>query len=117
MRMLVAVALLTLLAIVSFLYIDLLVRQGYTRSSLERTQDEARDLAGLLAQDLSPEKLAVFAKTRNLPLERMKALLQTDIPTGGEAYRCGKLTFIFSGNGELVDVRGHLLDRSLLREN
>ena len=105
------------LAGIGFLYFDLFVRDGYTRSSLAETQNELRELAGLLGQELSPEKLEILAKTRKLPFKRTEDFLHRNIPSGSSAYRCGKLTFFFDANGQLVDVRGHLLNFSLLNSD
>jgi hypothetical protein len=117
MHRVIEVVLIIALAILSFLYIDLFVRDGYTRSSLAETQNELRELAGLIGQELSPEKLESLAKTRKLPFKRLEVSLHKNIPSGTSAYRCGKLTFFFDANGKLVDVRGHLLDISLLNSD
>jgi hypothetical protein len=102
------------LASISFLYFDLFVRDSYTRSSLGETQNELRELAGLLGRELSPAKLENLAETQGLPFKRMGKSLHANIPAGASAYRCGKLTFFFDANEKLVDVRGHLLNHSLL---
>lgn len=111
---LVEVGLIIALATISLLYFDLFVRNGYTTESLAETQKELRELAGLLGQELSPAKLEILAKTQRLPFKRMEKSLHANIPSGSSIYRCGKLTFFFDANGKLVDVRGHLLDHSLL---
>ena len=113
-RRLVIAGLIIALATISFLYFDLFVRNGYTRSSLAEAQNELRELAGLIGQELSPEKLEILSEARKLPFKRIEAPLHKDIPLESSAYRCGKLTFFFDANGKLVDVRGHLLDISLL---
>ncbi|MFM8365308.1 MAG: hypothetical protein ACKOAS_09185 [Verrucomicrobiota bacterium] len=117
MRLVMEVGLLIALAVVSFLYFDLFVSEGYTRSSLRETQNEARDLAGLLRPELTPGKLEALAKDRKIPFERLKGFLHANIPSGCSAYSCGKLTFFFDANDQLVDVRGHLLDQSLLHSD
>jgi hypothetical protein len=108
------VGLLIALAVVSFLYFDLFVRDNYTRNSLREIQNEARDLAGLLSPELTPGKLEALAKDRNIPFERLKGFLHANIPSGCSAYSCGTLTFFFDAKDQLVDVRGHLLDQSLV---
>jgi len=95
---------------------SLFVSDGYTRSSLGETQKEARTLAGLLRHELTPGKLEILAKNQQIPFERLKALSHSNIPSESSAYRCGKLTFFFNANDQLVDVRGHLLDHSLLSD-
>jgi hypothetical protein len=110
------VGLLIALAFVGFLYFDLFVSDGYTRSSLGETQNEARTLAGLLRHELTPGKLEILAKNQHIPFERLKAFSHSNIPPESSAYRCGKLTFFFDSNDQLVDVRGHLLDHSLLSD-
>ena len=114
MHRLVEVGLIIALAAISLLYFDLFVRDGYTRESLAETQKELRELAGLLGQELSPAKLEILAKTQRLPFKRIEKSLHANIPSGSSIYRCGRLTFFFDANGKLVDVRGHLLDHSLL---
>jgi hypothetical protein len=116
MRLIAEVGLLIALAFVGFLYFDLFVSDGYTRSSLGETQKEARTLAGLLRHELTPGKLETLAKNQHIPFERLKALSHSSIPPESSAYRCGKLTFFFDSNDQLVDVRGHLLDHSLLSD-
>jgi hypothetical protein len=102
---------------ISFLYVDLFVRDSYTKSSLTQTQNELRELAGLLGRELSPAKLEILAETQGLPFKRMEKSLHANIPSGASAYRCGKLTFFFDENEKLVDVRGHLLNHSLLNSD
>ena len=114
---LVKAGLIIVLAAISFLYLDLFIRDGYTRDSLAETQKELWELAGLLGQDLSPAKLEILAKTQRLPFKHMEKSLHANIPSGSSIYRCGKLTFFFDANGKLVDVRGHLLDHSLLNSD
>jgi len=116
MRLVAEVGLLIALAFVSFLYFELFVSDGYTRSSLGETQNEARTLSGLLRHELTPGKLEILAKNQQIPFERLKALSHSNIPSESSAYRCGKLTFFFNANDQLVDVRGHLLDHSLLSD-
>jgi hypothetical protein len=116
MRLIAEVGLLIALAFVGFLYFDLFVSDGYTRSSLGETQKEARTLAGLLRHELTPGKLEILAKNQHIPFERLKAFSHSNIPPESSAYRCGKLTFFFDSNDQLVDVRGHLLDHSLLSD-
>ena len=111
---LVELGLIIALATMGFLYLDLFVRDGYTRSSLAETQEELRELAGLLGDELSPANLEILARTQGLQFKRMEESLQANIPSGSSAYRCGRLTFFYDANGKLVDVRGHLLDHSLL---
>ena len=113
-RFVAEVGLLIALAFVSFLYFDLFVRNGYTRSNLDETQNEARTLAGLLRHELTPRKLEVLAKNQHIPFERLKAFTHPNIPAESSAYRCGELTFFFNSNDQLVDVRGRLLHQSLL---
>ncbi|MBJ7391815.1 MAG: hypothetical protein JHC85_09620 [Chthoniobacterales bacterium] len=117
MHRLVEVGLIIALAAISLLYFNLFVRDGYTRSSLTETQKELRELAGLLGHELSPAKLELLAKTQRLPFKRMETSLHANIPSGSSAYRCGKLTFFFDANENLVDVRGHLLNHSLLNSD
>ena len=62
MRLIAEVGLLIALAFVGFLYFDLFVSDGYTRSSLGETQKEARTLAGLLRHELTPGKLELLPK-------------------------------------------------------
>jgi len=69
MRLVAEVGLLIALAFVSFLYFELFVSDGYTRSSLSETQNEARDLAGLLRCELTPGKLEMLVKNQNIPFE------------------------------------------------
>ena len=114
MRFIAEVGLLMALAFLGFLYFDLFVRNGYTRSSLSETQNEARALAGLLHHELTPGKLEILAKNQHIPFERLKVFSHPNIPAESSAYRCGKLTFFFDANDQLVDVRGHLLHHSLL---
>ena len=114
MHRLVEVGLIIALAAISLLYFDLFVRAGYTRSSLTETQNELREVAGLLGHELSPAKLEILAKTQGLPFKRMEESLHANVPSGSSAYRCGMLTFFFDANEKLMDVRGHLLDHSLL---
>jgi hypothetical protein len=116
MRLVAEVGLLIALAFVGFLYFELYVSDGYTRSSLGETQKEARTLAGLLRHELTPGKLEILAKNQHIPFERLKAFSHSNIPPESSAYRCGKLTFFFDSNDQLVDVRGHLLDHSLLSD-
>ena len=116
MRLIAEVGLLIALAFVGFLYFELFVSDGYTRSSLGETQNEARTLAGLLRHELTPGKLEILAKNQHIPFERLKAFSHSNIPPESSAYRCGKLTFFFNANDQLVDVRGHLLDHSLLSD-
>jgi hypothetical protein len=106
--------LLIALAFLSFLYFELFVSDGYTRSSLSEMQNEARGLSGLLRHELTPGKLEIIAKDQHIPFERLKAFPHLNIPSESSAYRCGKLTFFFDVNDQLVDVRGHLLNHSLL---
>jgi hypothetical protein len=113
MHRLVEVCLIIALATIGFLYLDLFVRDGYTRSSLAETQNELRELAGLFSHELSPSKLETLAATQGLQFKRMEKSLHANIPSGSSAYRCGRLTFFFDANEKLVDVRGHLLDHSL----
>lgn len=114
MRLVAELGLLLALAFVSFLYFDLFIREGYTRSSLDETQIEAQDLASLLSYELTPQKLETLAKNQHIPLERLKVFSHPNIPPESSAYRCGKLTFFFDANDQLVDVRGHLFHHSLL---
>jgi hypothetical protein len=114
MRFSAEVGLLIALAFVSFLYFDRFVSEGYTRSSLSETQNEARTFASLLRHELTPGKLEMLAKNQHIPFERLKAFSHSNIPTESSAYRCGKLTFFFDANDQLVDLRGHLLHHSLL---
>jgi hypothetical protein len=114
---LVEVGLILVLAAISLLYLDLFIRDGYTRDSLAETQKELSELSGLLGQELSPAKLEILAKTQRLPFRHMEKSLHANIPPGSSIYRCGKLTFFFGANGKLVDVRGHLLDHSLLNSD
>ncbi len=114
MRFVAEVGLLIVLAFVSFLYFDLFVSEGYTRRNLVETQNEARNLAGLLRHELTPRKLEMLAKNQHIPFERLKAFSHSNIPPESSAYRCGKLTFFFDANDQLVDVRGRLLHQSLL---
>jgi hypothetical protein len=113
MHRLVEVGLIIALATIGFLYLDLFVRDGYTRSSLAETQNESQELAGLFGHELSPSKLETLAATQGLQFKRMEKSLHANIPSGSSAYRCGRLTFFFDANEKLVDVRGHLLDHSL----
>ena len=112
MHCLVEVGLIIALATIGFLYLDLFVRDGYTRSSLAETQNELQELAGLFGHELSPSKLETLAATQGLQFKRMEKSLHANIPSGSSAYRCGRLTFFFDANEKLVDVRGHLLDHS-----
>lgn len=114
MRLVAELGLLIALAFVSFLYFDLFIREGYTRSSLNETQIEAQDLASLLSYELTPQQLEMLAKNQKIPFERLKVFSHPNIPAESSAYRCGKLTFFFDANDQLVDVRGHLLHHSLL---
>ncbi len=52
MRIAAEAGLLIAFTVVCLLYFDLFVRDGYTRSSLQETQIEARDLARLLSLPL-----------------------------------------------------------------
>jgi hypothetical protein len=113
MHRLIELGLIIALATIGFLYLDLFVRDGYTRSSLAETQNELRELAGLLGHELSPSKLETLAGTQGLQFKRVEESLHANIPSGSSAYRCGRLTFFFDANGKLVDARGHLLDHSL----
>ncbi|MFM8983342.1 MAG: hypothetical protein ACKOLA_10630 [Spartobacteria bacterium] len=117
MRIVAEVGLLITLTVVGLLYFDLFVRDGYTRSSLVETQIEARDLTRLLSHELTPGKLEMLAKTQNIPFKRLTVFVHGNIPPGCTACRCGKLTFFFDGNDHLVDVRGHLLNHSLLNSD
>jgi len=74
-------------------------------------------LARLLSHELTPVKLEMFAKAQNIPFKRLTVSVHGGIPPGCSAYLCGKLTFFFDGNDQLVDVRGHLLNRSLLNSD
>lgn len=114
MHRLVQVGLILVLTAISLLYLDLFVRNGYTRSNLVETQNEARTLAGLLRYELTPGKLEILAKNQHIPFERLKAFTHPNIPAESSAYRCGELTFFFNSNDQLVDVRGRLLHQSLL---
>ena len=111
---LVELGLIIALATIGFLHLNLFVRDGYTRSSLAETQNELRELAGLFSHELSPSKLETLAATQGLQFKRMEKSLHANIPYGSSAYHCGRLTFSFDANEKLVDVRGHLLDYSLL---
>ena len=113
----VEVGLILVLAAISLLYVDLFIRDGYMRDSLAETQKELWELSGLLGQELSPAKLEILAKTQKLPFRHMEKSLHANIPPGSSIYRCGKLTFFFDADGKLVDVRGHLLDHSLLNSD
>ena len=113
MHRLVELGLIIALATIVFLYLDLFVRDSYTRSSLAETQNELRELADLFSNELSPSKLETLAGTQGLQFKRMEKSLHANIPSGSSAYRCGRLTFFFDANEKLVDVRGHLLDHSL----
>lgn len=117
MHRFVEVGLILVLAAISLLYVDLFIRDGYTRDSLAETQKELWELLGLLGQELSPAKLEILAKTQKLPFRHMEKSLHANIPPGSSIYRCGKLTFFFDADGKLVDVRGHLLDHSLLNSD
>jgi hypothetical protein len=110
----VGVGLSIVIVVTGVLYLDLFVRYGYTRDGLVETQNEAQELAALLGPRLSPDVLESFAKSQKIPFKRLEMFLHRNIPTGTSAYKCGKLTFFFDANNKLVDVRGHLLDRSLL---
>jgi hypothetical protein len=114
MRLVAELGLLIALAFLSFLYFDLFISEGYTRSSLDETQIEAQDLASLLSYELTPQKLETLAKNQHISFERLKVFSHPNIPSESSAYRCGKLTFFFDANDQLVDVRGHLLHHSLL---
>jgi hypothetical protein len=114
MRFVAEVSLLIALAFAGFLYFDLFVSGGYTRSNLVETQNEARTLGGLLSHELTPRKLEMLAKAENIPFERLKVFPHLNIPAESSAYRCGELTFFFDASDQLVDVRGHLLHHSLL---
>jgi hypothetical protein len=116
-RRLVKVGLIVAFATISFLYFDLYVRDGYTKSSLSETQEELRELAGLLGHELTPAKLEILAGTQGLPFKRVEKSLHENIPSGSSAYCCGKPTSFFDANEKLVDVRGHLLNHSLLHSD
>jgi hypothetical protein len=117
MRIAAEAGLLMAFTIVCLLYFDLFIRNGYTRSSLEETQIEALDLARLLSHELTPRQLEMRAKAQNIPFKRLTVFVHGGIPPGCSAYLCGKLTFFFDGNDKLADVRGHLLNHSLLNSD
>jgi hypothetical protein len=117
MRIAAEAGLLLAFTVVCLLYFDLFIRDGYTRGSLVQTQIEARDLARLLSHELTPGKMEMLAKAQNIPFKRLTVFVHRGIPPGCTAYRCGKLTFFFDGNDQLVDVRGHLLNHSLLNSD
>ncbi len=109
-----SVVCLLLLAACIFLF-DGAIRGGYANDSLTNTQSECRILATFIPSNISPDSLKTLAEKNSMSFSKSANdgfFPDTDNSTTVCSY--GNLHFFFDSQSKLIDIRGHLLEVSLL---